>query len=39
MLATGAFEPFEAAFPSGEAASKGGRWFGQRLFAIFLHEV
>jgi len=24
MLATGSFQPFEAAFPSGERASKGG---------------
>ena len=38
MLATGAFEPFEAAFPSGERASKGDLRFGQTLFAVLFQN-
>ena len=33
MLATGAFMPFEAAFPSGEQPPKVDQRFGQTLFA------
>ena len=36
VLATRAFEPFEAAFPSGDRASNGDLRFGQRSFFNFV---